>query len=128
MKKVIALAVTILVVLSFLWLVSSRRETRRRREEHDTEYRARLVRFQQDLSLGTPRSGVRQYLEAQKLPYGEMNWNLDVKIGDEPGDGWACDRWSVYIEMKFSRTKGQPEPSPFDNLDDIAIQKIGHCL
>lgn len=128
MKKVIALAVTILVILSSLWLVRSRREARRGREQRDAEYRDRLERFQHDLSLGTPRSGVRRYLDAQKMPYGEANWNFDVKIGDEPGDGWACDRWSVYVEIRFSHIKGQAEPSPFDNLDDIAIQKIGHCL
>jgi len=74
------------------------------------------------------RAEVQSYLDAKKVSYNQINSNLDIKIGEDPADEWYCDRWYVYVEFRFSHLKGQTEPLPFDNLDNISIQKIGRCL
>jgi hypothetical protein len=51
-----------------------------------------------------------------------------VKLGEEPGDGFVCDRWTVYAEFEFTRAQPAVESSPADALNSISWKRIGHCL
>ncbi len=133
MKKAIAVFVVVVVLLSG-WLVYARHEarvagTKAAQAKRDAAYQTVLAQNQRDLQLGMPRSGVKKYLDSRRVRYvTDGNGDIRQQIGQEPGDGFTCDRWSVYIDFHFSRVQGEFEPSEFDNLSSIAIQKIGHCL
>jgi hypothetical protein len=128
MKKGLAFVAAVMIVLSSLWLVRSRHQSRRAQEVRDALYQEQLSRFQRNVQLGMHRVDVKSYLDSAKVSYLQMNSNLDVKIGEDPAAEWYCDRWYVYIEFRFSHVGGQVEPVPLDNLDSISIQKIGSCL
>ena len=137
MKKAIAVVAVAIVVFSG-WLVYERydaRQTERHaasklaQTKRDAAYQAVLAQFQRDLQLGTPRSGVMKYLDSRKVLYvTDGNGDITHRIGQEPGDGFVCDSWGVYVGFHFSRAQGGLEPSEFDHLSSIAINKIGHCL
>jgi hypothetical protein len=133
MKKAIAVIVVAGVLLSG-WLVYARHEARlaearAAQAKRDAAYQVVLAKFQGDLQLRMPRSGVKRYLDSGRVSYATYgNGDLTHWIGQEPGDGFVCDRWNVYVDFHFSRVQGELEPSEFDNLSSIAIQKIGHCL
>lgn len=132
MKRAIA-AVAIAGVMVVVWQVWAKYEARRSESEaqqakRDFAYQAELARFQRDLRLGIPRSEVKSYLNTQKVPYNEMQWDFEVRIGHEPSNEWFCDHFDVYIDMEFTHLKGQSDPSPFDNLDNISVRKRGTCL
>ena len=132
MKKVIALVVVAGILLSG-WLVYTRHEERvaehrAAQVNRDAAYQVVLAQFQRDLQLGLPRSGVKKYLESKHVQYSDWDWHIGTKIGEDPGDGFTCDRWGVYVDFQFNHIQGQLEPSEFDNLDSIAITRIGHCL
>ena len=132
-KKVIAVGVFAGVLFSG-WLVYVRHEARRAEAraaqvKRDAAYQVVLAQFQRDLQLGIPRSGVKKYLDSRRVPFATYgNGDITNKIGEEPGDGFVCNRWNVYVDFHFSRVQGESEASEFDNLSSIAIQKIGHCL
>jgi len=86
------------------------------------------MQFERDLRLGMSRTDVETYLRTQKISYDEINWNYDEKVGEDPSGSIFCEKWDVYIEMRFIRPQGQFRASPADNLDNIFIQKIGTCL
>ena len=133
MKKAIAVAIFAGLLFSG-WLGYARYEARQAEHravqaERDAAYQVELAQFQRDLQLGLPRSGVKKYLDSRKVSYATYgNGDLTHLIGQEPGDGFVCDRWNVYVNFHFSRAQGELEPSEFDNLSSIAITKIGHCL
>jgi hypothetical protein len=133
MKKAIAVTAFAGILFSGL-LVYARYETRQgehraAQAERDAAYQVLLAQFQRDLQLGMPRSGVKKFLDSSRVSYAtDGNGGLAHWIGQEPGDGFVCDRWNVYVDFRFSRAQGEPEPSEFDKLSSIAIQKIGHCL
>ena len=133
MKKAIAVAIFAGLLFSG-WLVSARYEARQAEHraaqaKRDAVYQVVLAQFQRDLQLGMPRSGVKKYLDSRKVSYATYgNGDLTHLIGQEPGDGFTCDRWSVYVDFHFSRVQGELELSEFDNLSSVAITKIGHCL
>jgi hypothetical protein len=132
MKKALTLVVVVGILFSG-WLVYARHEARRAeakaaQAKRDAAYQAVLAQFQRSLQLGTSRADVRKYLDSQNTPYGERSWDIVQKIGEDPGDSYACDRWSVFVALKFNRLQGQKDPSPFDNLGSISIEKMGHCL
>jgi len=117
------------MMLTFcFWLARSRNQSHQAQNVRDTAYREQLNQFQRNVQLGTHRKEVEAYLSTAKVSYMQMKSNLAVKIGEEPASEWYCDRWYVYIEFRFNHLSGQKEPLPLDNLDSIAIQKIGHCL
>jgi hypothetical protein len=104
-------------------------EHRAAQAERDAAYQVLLAQFQRDLQLGIPRSGVKKYLDSRRVLYvTDGNGDIRQKIGEEPGDGFVCNRWNVYVNFHFSSVQSELEPSEFDNLSSIAIQKIGHCL
>jgi hypothetical protein len=91
-------------------------------------YQVELRKFQQELRLGMPRSEVATYLRSHQIAYSDTNQDFDLWVGEDPGDGIVCRKWNVYVEMSFIRLEGQIGTSPFDNLDDISIRRIGTCL
>jgi len=104
-------------------------EHRAAQAKRDAAYQVVLVQFQRDLQLGMPRSGVKKYLDSRSVSYAtDGNGDLTHQIGQEPGDGFICDRWNVSIDFHFSRAQGELGASEFDHLSSIAINKIGHCL
>jgi hypothetical protein len=133
MKKAIVVIVVAGVLLSG-WLVYARREARlaearAAQAKRDAAYQVVLAKFQGDLQLGMPRSGVERYLQSRRAPYvTDGNGDIRHQIGEEPGDGFVCDRWNVYVDFHFSRAQGELDASEFDHLTSIGIQKIGHCL
>jgi hypothetical protein len=133
MKKAIAVAVFAGLLFSG-WLVYARYEARQAEHraaqaKRDAAYQVVLAQFQRDLQLGMPRSGVKKYLDFSSVSYAtDGKGDLTHWIAQEPGDGFVCDRWNVYVNFHFLRAQGELEPSEFDNLSSIAIQKIGHCL
>jgi hypothetical protein len=132
MKKAIAVVVVAGVLLSG-WLVYARYEARLAEAKaaqamRDAAYQTVLAQSQRDLQLGMPRSGVKKYLDSKRALYvTDGNGDITQQIGQEPGDGLVCDRWSVYVDFHFNRAQGELEPSEFDHLSSIAISKIGHC-
>jgi type II secretory pathway component PulJ len=133
MKKLIAVVI-VAGVLSAGWVVYEKHEVRRAvaratQAKRDAAYQAVLAQFQRDLQLWMPRSGVEKYLDSRSVFYTtDGNGDIQQKIGQEPGDGFTCDRWSVYVDFHFSRAQSESEVSEFDHLSSIAISKIGHCL
>ncbi|HEY3971562.1 MAG TPA: hypothetical protein VGM18_01080 [Candidatus Sulfotelmatobacter sp.] len=134
MKKplVVIFVVVLLALVSGRILVlryEARRAAAARIEaERDARYQAKLAEFQRDLPRGSRRAEVGKYLGTRGTPYSDQMWNPRVKIDEYPGDGLACDRWSVYVEFRFNHTNRQVDPSPYDTLSDVSIQSIGHCL
>jgi hypothetical protein len=127
MKNKYFVLVAIAFVVVLLWLVHSNR-VRRLQRQREAVYRGDLQQFQRGLRLGMPRSEVVSYLDSRLVDYSTINQSLDVKIGEDPGDGIVCRNWTVYVEMSFARLKGQVDASPLDNLDGISIRRIGTCL
>ncbi|MGB2604730.1 MAG: hypothetical protein WBC78_14120 [Candidatus Sulfotelmatobacter sp.] len=132
MRKGIA-AVVVAGVLFSGWLVHARykarlAESRTAQAKRDAAYQLVLAQFHRDVQLRMPRSGVKKYLDLKQVQYSEWEWNIRTKIGEDPGDGFTCDRWGVYIDFHFEPVQVQTEPSEFDHLSGIAITKIGHCL
>jgi hypothetical protein len=132
MKKAVAVVVFVGVLFSG-WLVYARHEARRAearaaQAKRDAAYQAVLAQFQQNLRLGASRAEVRKYLDSQGAGYSESSWDIIQQIGQDPGGNFVCDRWSVFLALKFNHLKDQAEPSPFDNLSSISIEKRGHCL
>jgi hypothetical protein len=128
MKKRLALTAAFVVVLLSLWFAISRNRSRQAQAQRDAAYQVQLDRFQHDVRPGMHRAEVESYLDSKKVSYSQFNSGLGVKIGEEPADEWYCNHWYVYVEFRFSHLRGQAEPLPRDNLDNISIQKIGSCL
>jgi hypothetical protein len=121
----VLVAVALIAVL--LRLIRSN-QVRRIQARRDPVYQPELQRFQPQLRWATPRSGVTTYLHSHPIAYRGINQNLDVKIGEDPGDSIFRQRWNVYVEMSFAPLQGQIDPSPLDNLDGISIGRIGTCV
>ena len=133
MKKIVA-ALTIAVVALSAWMVYSKLE-RARRESHaeharrEAAHRAALAPYQRDLPVGTSREDVDKYLISKHVKFSGVPGrgpadaaSYEVYLDEEPGDGFACDRWYVYILLEFKMAL------PFDTLREIRIQEIGHCM
>ena len=125
---VIVIAVIVLFSAAVFYKRYEARRTHLRLEQQAAEvvWHEFLMQFQRDVRLGTTRSEVKKYLEAKKMPYADGR-DIMVKLGEEPGDGFACDRWSVYARFEF-RNASATDPAPQDALTAISLQRIGHCL
>lgn len=109
----------------------------RTRAELQPGFQAKLVQYQRDLAIGTPRSEIRKYLDARKLVYVEAPQKIMVVLGDEP-DVFPCDSWRVYASLKFvsPEQSGSPQllpqkqaqPNPLDRLVSVSLERVGHCL
>jgi hypothetical protein len=117
----------IVAIVALLWLIHSNR-VRRMQALRDAAYQDELKQFQRGLRLGAPRSEVMGYLHSHQIAYSAINQSLDVKIGEDPSGSIFCEKWDVYVEMSFIELRGQIDASPYDNLDDISIRRIGTCL
>ena len=97
MRKAIVVVVVAGALLSG-WLIYARQEARQAvyraaQAKRDAAYQVVLAQYQRDLQLSTPRSGVKRYLDLKQVSYSEWEWTISTKIGDDPGDGFTCDRW-----------------------------------
>ena len=131
MKRIVAFIAIAVVVLS-AWLVHSRLERSRREVAH----RAALAPYQRDLPIDISRADVDKYLASIKATH-LTGWDKEpadgpsylVLLGEEPGDGFVCDHWNIYVSLKFKSSSGSRErPLPSDTLREIHIEQIGHCL
>lgn len=97
--------------------------------KRDAEYSKILLGYERKPPLGTTRLQVKSYLEAQKLSYSpsESDYSYALLIGREPGDGFVCDRWNVYIVFDFNTAAVVVGESEKDTLREIKLQKVGHC-
>jgi hypothetical protein len=86
-----------------------------------------LARLQNDLPVGTSRADVTRYLDSHKLQYSVIGPRITVNLGQIPGDGFACDRWSGYISFEFRRL-GEAAKLPDAKLNGISLKKLGRCL
>jgi hypothetical protein len=136
MKKIAAIVGIAVVIAVIMILVSAsvfykRYEAKQahvRLEQQAAEriWQESLARFQRDVRTGTPRSEVKGYLDAQKTIYSDGH-DILVKLGEEPGDGFTCDRWTGYAQFEFGHDRAA-DPAPQDALTTITLQRIGHCL
>ena len=126
--KKIVVAIAIAVVVLSAWLVHSRRESLAAHARREAAHRTALAPYQRDLLIGTSRMDVDTYLASKNVKYstlpgqGSDGPSYEVSLGEEPGDGFVCDRWSVSILFEFKMAL------PSDTLREIRIQEIGHCL
>jgi hypothetical protein len=130
-KKTLAV-IAIVVVLFSAWLVYARHKSRLAEDrgaqaQRDAAYQATLVQIQQELPAGTRRDEVRKALQSRKMLSSETDKDIEVGIGQDPGDGLVCDRWNVYLDFRFEHPEAQIDPSPMDKLQSISIKKLGHC-
>jgi len=119
MRKLAVLAIVLLACVA-AWLGYST-VVRNRRE---VSYQARIAPFRQALPNGTSSAEVAHWLDSrgftyEKARFGGLNWAYQVKIGEEPGDGLICVKWTVYAAMEFN---------PADSLTDVHMKKVGRCL
>src|SRR5882757_11180495 len=98
MKKSVAAVGVGLALLSGCMLYARRAAQVKR----DAVYQIPLAQFQRGLRLGASRSEVRKYLDSQNAQYSDT-WDIAQKIGEDPGDSFVCDRWSVFIALKFNQ-------------------------
>jgi hypothetical protein len=140
LKKLVAVSAIVIVGL-LAWLVHMRIE--RSGRESATAYARReaarqdaLAPYQRDLPTGTARADVDRYLASRnQTPItvrGKQSRDVpsyQVLLGEEKGDGFACDRWNIYVVMEFKPLGGSREiPLPSDSLQRIYIEQVGHCL
>lgn len=66
------------------------------------------------------RDKVEKYLSDHHYRYSASPGGTTYRIflGEEKGDGWICDRWSIYGDIDFAA----------NSLTNVRTQKIGHCL
>jgi hypothetical protein len=135
----IGTAIAVIAAVAFgSWFIHRRMEADRRQAqlahaEREAAHRALLASYQHELPLGRSRAWVKNYLDSKKLPYSEVGDALTVNVATEPGDGFVCDSWTVYVQLKFETIPSQqewirPEESPSDKLKSVSLQQIGHCL
>jgi len=132
--KIIVVAIAISVVALSAWIVYSKLE-RSRHESlaanalREAAHRAALAPYQRDLPIGTSRADVDKYLISKHVNFSGVPGrepsdaaSYEVDLGEEPGESFVCDRWNVYIRLDFKSAL------PYDTLQEIRIEKIGHCL
>lgn len=127
---VVAVALIILFLYSarvYLKYRALRRANARIAAQLDVTYQAELVRFQRAVALGTARSEVEKYLTSQQIPFSN-DQVIVVNLGDEPGDGFVCDRWRVSVYFEFDHAQTQTGQAPTSKLTAISLNRIGHCL
>jgi len=124
----IGLAITVVAVLAFMWLVHLvrvRREARRRGAAQVAAAEVMLMApYQRDLRIGMTKEQVEEYLGLRhaaflKADHSAEGFTYKVKIGEEKGDGIVCDGWYVYAAMDFDST---------NKLSKIYPVRVGHCL
>ena len=131
MKKAVAIVAGAVLVISAVILVrryeARRAHIRLAHEASAVMWNGFVRQFKDGVPLGTRRADVKKYLESQKWGYLDGR-DIMVKLGEEPGDGFACDRWTVYAEFEFTHAQPGVESSPPDALSSISWKRIGHCL
>lgn len=128
MKKSIALAcVVILLVVSVVFV---RRHIRDRaaQAQRDATYYELLSSYQRDLHAGMTRVQVQSYLDSRKISYLNDGKQYAVLVGEDPGSALVCDRWNVYVAFDFGISATENETLATDTLREIKLQKVGHCL
>lgn len=122
------LAAGSVALLASIWLVhflSVRRDARRREAKRvEAAELIQLAPYERDLRVGMTKEQVEQYLALRQTAYvkserGSEGFTYEVKVGEEKGDGIACDRWYVYAAMDFDDG---------EKLSKIHLVKVGHCL
>jgi hypothetical protein len=140
LKKVIIASAVIIIAL-FAWLVSMKLERERRElktilARRDAAHRTALAPYLHDLPLGMSRADVDRYLASKNMTHFTV-WgdratdgaSYELSRSEEPGDGFACDRWYVSIGLEFKSSGGSRELAlPSDILREIHTKQIGHCL
>jgi hypothetical protein len=90
----------------------------------EDDERSAMAPYETDLHTGMTKPEVEAYLAARAVIYSNGhdphgNPELWVKIAEEPGDGFVCDRWAVYAQMNFNSVGA---------LLQTHMQKLGHCI
>jgi len=123
-KQILGLiGIALCVVL--LWGAHFHRNLRIGKEKQSI-FQVQLEAYQRDVPLGTPRTEVKDFLNNHKTSYADGR-DILVKLGEMPGDGFACDRWMVSAKFEFGDASAS-SPGPQDALTAISLQEIGHCL
>jgi hypothetical protein len=112
-------------ILLALFLWHSKNEATRAQAARDQKYRATLGTFQRDLRLGMHRSEVYDYLRFHSVQFGERNdKDALVPIGRDPARSSSiCEFYYVSVLFEFNELPHQQEPSQWDNLRDISIDR-----
>lgn len=126
-KTVVMLFVIFLIGVGILFVKDFRWKAGQRRR--DAEYSRILADYQKNLHPGMSRTMVADVLRSKNADYSWMGWGGDavayvIKIGEDPGNTWFCDHWTVYVGLEFYPSTAQrPEmdPLPTDTLREIHI-------
>lgn len=134
-------AIAFAVVLLFASAILLRRHQRANvaQAQRDASYTRVLAIYKHDLPLGITRPQVKAYLDRHGVMYTGMYWGqrpdapaFAVKIGEDPGDGWVCDRWAVYVGLDFNASGVEKfddfDGLPTDKLYEVKLHRIGHCM
>lgn len=134
-RKRVGLVLVLLLLFGFVFLflnhLRAKEAEAQAQAQRDAEYSKVLSGYEYKLNPGITRTEVKSYFESQKLSYvpsGIDEHSYWLLIGEEPGSGFVCDRWNVYIVFSFNTSAHAIAPSNADRLSEIKIQKVGHCL
>jgi hypothetical protein len=131
--RALAVAVTIIVVVTYgVTFLLSRRSTRRALER-EAQYQASLRSYSEALAIGMSRKEVEAYLRRNGRPFRQMccmpggatGRALDdlTQIGAEPHP-WHCSEHNVYIGFAFvpnGPRLADPVPADTETLTQIRI-------
>jgi hypothetical protein len=126
-KIVAALTVVALIAAGVLYQRTEKKRTvalahlQAQFEAWDSE----VAQMQHDLPVGTSRVEVKKYLEAHKIQYSDGP-HLLINLGDVPGDGLVCGRWSGAISLEFRPIIARESNEA--KLQNISLKKYGRCL
>jgi hypothetical protein len=136
MKRGLIVASILALVLT-AWLIRHvyvvhSQSVRAGQARRDAGYEALLRQYRNDLHTGMTRDEVRSYLDAHHIEYGLAYYteigsqSYTVRIGEEPLNGFVCDKSLIYIAFHFSASLKVTSGS--DILKEVEISKLGHCL
>ncbi len=128
MKKSLALACGIILLVGSIVFVRRHIHDNAAQAQRDATYHGILSSYQRELHAGMTRVEVQLYLDSRRISYLNDRNDYDVLIGEDPGDGLACDRWNVYVAFDFNISPRESKASASDTLREIKLRKIGHCV
>jgi hypothetical protein len=122
-------------IVIVLALVNTRSFVRAKKKEQDRQatYRAKVDVYRSILKPGTTRDKVEAYLRQTGASYQRSCCQAEsfsdlTKIGQE-APGWVCRDWEVSVEFKFAATAGaEAVAAPDDWLKQIDLRQNGSCI
>jgi hypothetical protein len=122
-----------IVIVLALANIQSFLRAKRKEQQRQASYRAKVDAYRSILIPGITREQVEAYLQKTGAPYQRSRCETGVfsdltRIGHE-APGWLCRNWDVYVEFKFANGDGsKAAAAPSDPLKQISLSQNGSCL